>query len=54
MTKPIGTITPMDFIRYNLSTPTTAYLLKDSQEDNDTERILEYYKNDSNFDKLIS
>ena len=24
--------------------------LEDGQEDNDTERILEYYKNDSNFD----
>lgn len=48
--KPVGIITPMDFIRYNLVTP-SGDLLKDSQEDNDTERILEYYKNDSNFDR---
>ena len=50
--KPIGIITPMDFIRYNLITPTTATtsLSKDSEEDSETERILEYYKNDSNFD----
>lgn len=47
--KPVGIITPMDFIRSNLVTP-TAGLDKESQEDNDTERILEYYKNDSNFD----
>jgi signal-transduction protein with cAMP-binding, CBS, and nucleotidyltransferase domain len=47
--KPVGIITPMDFIRSNLVTP-TADLHKESQEDNDTERILEYYKNDSNFD----
>ena len=47
--KPVGIITPMDFIRYNLGT-TSKDLLNDSQEDNDTERILEYYKNDSNFD----
>ena len=48
--KPVGIITPMDFIRFNLVTPTATDLPKDSQEDNDTERILEYYKNDSNFD----
>lgn len=48
--KPVGIITPMDFIRFNLVTPTATDLLKDSQEDNDSERILEYYKNDSNFD----
>ena len=47
--KPVGIITPMDFIRFNLVTPSTD-LPKDGQEDNDTERILEYYKNDSNFD----
>jgi predicted transcriptional regulator len=47
--KPVGIITPMDFIRYNLVTPTKD-LLKESQEDNDTQRILEYYKNDSSFD----
>ncbi len=47
--KPVGIITPMDFIRSNLVTP-AGDLLKESQEDNDTERILEYYKNDSNFD----
>lgn len=47
--KPVGIITPMDFIRSNLVTPTVD-LHKESQEDNDTERILEYYKNDSNFD----
>lgn len=47
--KPVGIITPMDFIRSNLVAP-TADLDKESQEDNDTERILEYYKNDSNFD----
>lgn len=49
MLKPVGIITPMDFIRFNLVTP-SADLPKGSQEDNDTERILEYYKNDSNFD----
>ena len=48
--KPVGIITPMDFIRFNLVTSTATDLPKDSQEDNDTERILEYYKNDSNFD----
>ena len=41
--KPVGIITPMDFIRFNLVTPSTD-LPKDGQEDNDTERILEYYK----------
>ncbi len=48
--KPVGIITPMDFIRYNLMAPTDVSLSKDSEEDSETERILEYYKNDSNFD----
>jgi CBS domain-containing protein len=48
--KPVGIITPMDFIRYNLMASTDVSLSKDSEEDSETERILEYYKNDSNFD----
>ena len=47
--KPIGIITPMDFMRYKIMTRSEESL-EDGQEDNDTERILEYYKNDSNFD----
>ncbi|VFJ13424.1 Inosine 5'-monophosphate dehydrogenase [Candidatus Nitrosocosmicus franklandus] len=47
--KPVGIITPMDFIRYKLVI-SSGYLSKDSHEDNDTKRILEYYKNDANFD----
>ena len=48
--KPIGIITPMDFMRYKIMTRSEESL-EDGQEDNDTERILEYYKNDSNFDR---
>ena len=47
--KPIGIITPMDFMRYKIMTRSEESL-EDGEEDNDTERILEYYKNDSNFD----
>lgn len=45
--KPVGIITPMDFTRY-MVTGTPDYD-KDSDEDNDVEKILEYYRNDFDF-----
>ncbi len=46
--KPIGIVTPMDFIRYK-ALGTTDYDKYDNDEDKDVEKILEYYKNDFDF-----
>ena len=46
--KPVGILTPMDFIRYNV-TGTSDYDKEDDQYDNILQKILEYYKNDFEF-----
>jgi CBS domain-containing protein len=44
--KPVGIITTTDFIKFSVTADTDSD--KDVNEDKKTEKILEYYRNDSN------
>jgi CBS domain-containing protein len=46
--RPVGILTPMDFTRYKV-TGTSGYDKEDDQYDNILQKILEYYKNDFEF-----
>jgi CBS domain-containing protein len=44
--KPVGIVTATDFIKFSVTSDTDSD--KDTNEDKKTEKILEYYRNDSN------